>query len=376
MTRPATADLATRCRILLDGLQDSLPAMQQSAIALDRDSAFPEQEIALLRSLGGLAAPLPAALGGCGMGTEPEGALAVMEALRLAGRGNLSLGRLYEAHVNALRLIIRYGTEAQAAQAAADALEGHLFGLWVTDVPEAPVHLSADHALTGTKRPCSRAGHATRALITATLPSGGTRMLVIAVEPGKRADLSAWDAHGMRATASGGMNLDGLLVPPGAEIGADGDYLRQPDFSAGAWRASAVTLGGQEALVTELRRALAARGREGDPHQLTRVGEALIAQETARLWVRRAALIGEANEGDADDIANTVNLARLAVEAACLDTIRLVQRALGMAAFRRGTLVELLFRDLGMYLRQPAPDETLTTAARHFLDREIPALSA
>ena len=90
--------------------------------------------------------------------------------------------------------------------------------------------------------------------------------------------------------------------------------------------------------------------------------------------MRRAALLGEA-DGHADDIANTINLARLAVEEAALDTLRIVQRALGMGAFRRGTTVELLFRDLAMYLRQPAPDETLTEAAAHFMARDLPPLS-
>ncbi len=177
----------------------------------------------------------------------------------------------------------------------------------------------------------------------------------------------------MRASVSGAADLTGLRA--GAAVGVPGDYLRQPDFSAGAWRGSAVSLGGLEALVGEFRGQLAGRGRDGDPHQRARVGEALIAQETARLWVRRAALLAEANEGDAGDIANTVNLARIAVEAACLEAIQLVQRGLGMAAFRRGSLTELLFRDLSFYLRQPAPDETLTEAAAHFMQRALPALA-
>ena len=40
-------------------------------------------------------------------------------------------------------------------------------------------------------------------------------------------------------------------------------------------------------------------------------------------------------------------LARIAVEAACLDAMRLVQRSLGLAAFRRGNPVERVCRDLG-----------------------------
>ncbi len=359
--------------ILLAALASIVPDLQRQAMLADENSAFPEGEVAVLRRLGTLGAPLPVGLGGFGMGTEPEGAHSLLAALSLIGRGSLSLGRIYEAHVNVLHLVARYGSTAQRDAVASDALGGHLHGLWVTDPADAPLRLNPDFTLCGAKAPCSGAGQVTRALVTAQMPSGETRMLLLALVPGDRADLSGWDAHGMRATASGRMMFDGFQVTPEALLGQPGDYLRQPDFSAGAWRTSAVTLGGLEALVTEMRRHLVARGRDGDPHQRARVGEALIAQETARLWVHRAALVAEAGRGEAGDIANTVNLARIAVEMACLDAIRIVQRSLGLAAFVRGTLIELLFRDLGMYLRQPAPDETLTEAAAYFMQRALPA---
>jgi alkylation response protein AidB-like acyl-CoA dehydrogenase len=368
----ATGQIGERRAKLLNELANLVPAMQRRALLLDRSGKFPSEDIDALRTLGAFAAPLPVALGGLGLGTEPEGALTLMQVLRLIGRGSLSVGRLYEAHVNALRLVVRCGTDAQARSAGRDARAGHLFGLWVTDPPEAPLCLDADCKLRGAKAPCSGAGHATRAVVTARMNSGEERMILVALQPAERADLSGWDSHGMRAAGSGRMTLDGIRVDPDALVGNAGDYLRQPDFSAGAWRTSAVTLGGLEALIAEMRCQLVARGRDRDPHQRARVGEALLAQETARLWVGRAAQLGEANEGNAGDIANTVNLARIAIESACLETIRNVQRALGLAAFRRGELVELLFRDLAMYLRQPAPDETLTEAAAYFMQRELP----
>ena len=64
-----------------------------------------------------------------------------------------------------------------------------------------------------------------------------------------------------------------------------------------------------------------------------------------------------------------VGLARLAVESACLDVIRLVQRSLGLSAFRHGHPAERICRDLGTYLRQPAPDEVLSEAASWFARR-------
>jgi hypothetical protein len=87
----------------------------------------------------------------------------------------------------------------------------------------------------------------------------------------------------------------------------------------------------------------------------------MIARETSRMWVDRAAR-------SADSVA-TVGLARIAVETACLDAMTLVQRSLGLSAFRQGNPVELICRDLATYLRQPAPDEVLTEAAMWFADQ-------
>ena len=350
-----------------------VPDMQVRALALDVDGAFPGDDIERLRNCGALTAPLPCNLGGLGLGTESDGALALADVLRLIGCGSQSVGRLYEAHVNVVRLLARYGSAAQLHGVAALALSGQMFGLWVTDAPDAPAHLVDTGVLHGAKAPCSGAGYLTHALITARMSDGGTRMAMVGPVPAANADRSGWGVQGMRAACNGRVVLEG--IPVSMLIGADGDYLRQPDFSAGAWRGSAVALGGLETLVAKMRAALVARERAADPHQRARIGESLIALETARMWVWRAALLGESEGGDAADIANTVNLARIAVENAGLDILRLAQRSLGLAAFRAGTLIELLLRDLATYLRQPAPDITLDEAAAHFTTHDLPPLA-
>ena len=367
-------DVAAASRAtLLAALAHALPDIQAAAPALDQAAAFPAADIARLAGLGALAAPVPIALGGLGLGTSPEAALDTMELLRLLGRGNLSLGRLFEAHVNAVRLVMRTGMDSVRRKVAAEAAAGHLFGLWVTDPPTASVRIDAEGRLHGTKMPCSGAGHVDRALITASMADGETCMLIARLDGRPRADRAGWAVHGMRAACNGRVCLDGLS---GADIvGQPGDYLRQPEFSAGAWRGSAVALGGIEALVAELRHSLASRDRHRDPHQAARVGHALIAQETARAWVRRAALAAETQTDDPSDVVGVVNLARIAVEAAGLEVIQIAQRALDLGAFREGTLAELLFRDLATYLRQPAPDETLTDGALRFITRDLPPLA-
>ena len=366
----ATPGEQDRAALLLDAVLALVPAMQRRAPVLDAASAFPDEDIAALRETGLLAAPLPAEWGGLGLGTSLSGAIPVCDLLRFLGRGNLSLGRLFEAHVNAIRLIVRYGSAAQVREAAEDALAGHLFGLWVTDGPHAPLRFGPDNVLAGGKAPCSGAGEIGRAVVTAQAPDGQIVLLVVAMDARNRASRQGWATTGMRAACNGAMDLSGL--PVCAAVGAPGDYLREPDFSAGAWRTSAVTVGGLEAMVAALRADLTTRGRAGNPHQMARVGQALIAQQTANFWVRRAALLAEDPHADPGDAAAFVNLARIAVETATLDAIRVTQRAMGMAAFRQGTLLELLFRDLAIYLRQPAPDETLTEAARHFMGRDLP----
>lgn len=366
--RPASSDHA----VLLARLGALVPAMQRRAVPLDRDGGFPADDIDALRGIGVLAAPVSAALGGLGWGTEPEAALPLLAALRLIGRGNLAVGRLYEGHVNALKLIVRFGTPVQARRAANDAASGHLFGVWNTEAPDAPLRLGANGALRNGKLFCSGAGHVTRALVTASRDGEAPRMLIVELEKGTRAEPPESKTQGMRAAATGRMDLDGLPVTPDALLGEPGDYLHQPEFSGGAWRTSAVTLGGLDALVETAKAQLVARGRDGDPHHRARIGQALIAQESAALWMRRAAVVAESGSGGAAEVVAYTNLARLAVEAACLDAMRLVQRSVGLAAFVPPNPLDRICRDLGMYLRQPAPDIALDEAAAHFITHPLP----
>jgi alkylation response protein AidB-like acyl-CoA dehydrogenase len=350
----------------LDGLTE---IFQARAAALDAEMVFPAENIADLARIGALAAPIPRALGGLGAGTQADGAPLLHDILRAIGRAHLPTGRLFEAHVNALRLIAVYGTHAQLADAAADARQGLLFGLWVTDGDD-PLRIEGA-ALQGGKSFCSGAGHVRRALVTAQPPQGDPLLVIVRLDESTRARPAALRLQGMRAAVTGAMHLGGLPATPAEIVGRPGDYLRQPEFSAGAWRTSAVTLGGIEALSLLVRRELTARGRSADPHQLARVGQLLIAQETAMLWSRKS-IIAEADDADPGDRAQYVNLARLAIEAASLDILRLAQRSLGLAAFVAGHPAEILLRDLATYLRQPAPDITLTEAAAFFIDRPLP----
>ncbi len=345
-----------------------VPIFQSRAPQLDADSAFPTQNIADLAATGALIAPFPPSHGGQGAGSTQDGAQNLLRTLRLIGHGHLATGRLYEGHVNAVKLVATYGTQAQLAHLAAEARQGHLFGLWVTD-GEHPLRLQDDR-LHGGKAICSGAGHLTCALVTAQPPNGDPVLALVTLDGAARARPARIRLQGMRSATTGAVDLTDL---PAEIIGAPGDYLRQPIFSAGAWRTSAVTLGGIDSLIATTRAELIARGRLANPHQLARLGDALIAQETAALWLAKTATLAEGASPDPAETAAYVNLARIAVERAALAVIQLTQRSLGLSAFVAGHPAEATMRDLATYLRQPAPDETLTEAAAYFASNEVPA---
>ena len=340
------------------------------ADAQDRDDGFPAEDVADLARNGLLAAPIPRAEGGAGLGEEPESGI-LADVMRLVGYGSLALGRLYEGHVNALQLVARYGTSDQRTRLFEDATAGHLFGVWNTEPPRGGlmvVGTGAFRDLKGCKTFASGAGFVTRALVTGGHVAGEEPvMLVVPLEAGERADLSSWHPHGMCASATGTLDFTGITVPTDAILGDAGDYHRQPHFSGGAWRFAAVQLGGIEAVFDAWRGHLANTGRGCDPHQLARLGEGAIAVEGARLWVKQTARTVSEEVLPPERIVAFVNLARLAVERAGLDVLQLAQRSVGLQGFLCGHPLERLSRDLATYLRQPAPDRALTTAASEIL---------
>lgn len=342
-----------------------------SPVEVASDGAFPHVAVARLRRSGRLCAPLPLALGGEGL-CEPDRVDVLCRLLTEIGRDGLPVGRLYEGHVNALALVLRYADDATRAALARDALDGHLFGVWNTEPRENGLTLDAVGRLHGAKSFASGAGFVTRPLVTARMPDGRSLMLVMRLKAGERADVSEWRVHGMRATATGTVDFSGLTLGDGAVIGTPDDYFRQPFFFAGAWRFLAVQLGGMEAVVEIFRTHMRETGRGGDPHQQARFGRSLIALESCRLLVAQAAQVAAAEALAPERVVACVNLARAAVDQAGLDVLTLAQRSIGLAGFLDDHPLEAQMRDLATYLRQPAPDHALASMAGHVLEAQTP----
>jgi alkylation response protein AidB-like acyl-CoA dehydrogenase len=367
--KPYEADSADSTIAALVGrLRPIIQAARSNAQSLDREGRFPTDDLVLLREAGALRAVLPTLLGGRGIGTEPNRAQSTASILHLIGGGSIALGRIYEAHLNAVRLVIQVGNAEQKRATATDVRDGHLHALWVTDSPNRlRYHETVEGIeLTGEKLPCSAAGHATRAIVTATDLNGDVRLLRLKLECGEVVRTLTSGLQGVRSSITGRVDFTGVRQPADAVMGRPGDYLREPDFSAGAWRTSAVTVGALTSLVEAVRAELVSRNRADHPQQCERLARMFIDVQTANLWLRHVAPIAEDPEQDPAFTTATVNLGRMAIEAACLNTLQLVQRSLGMSAFMQANPVERMCRDLGTYLRQPAPDEALSEAAGYF----------
>jgi alkylation response protein AidB-like acyl-CoA dehydrogenase len=377
---PASAKVISltdeRVSIRRRSLQRSARDVAQKAFArageYDEDGAFPAEDVAALHESGLLVAVLPVKFGGAGLT-----GLSLSEVLRSIGSGSLPLGRLFEGHVNALELVVRYGNDPRVKLVAEEARAGKLFGVWNTDDASGLrlIHRHGRSWLEGRKILASGAGRIERPLVTAT-DENGRRMIVLPkVAAPDRADVSRWTAQGMRASSSGAVDFTGVEIEPMEIVGCEGDYERQPWFSAGAWRFAAVHLGGMERLFDLLRRHLVETNRGQDPHQSARLGRAAMAVETARLWVAQAASTTDSSLGAKapEQLVAYVNLARLAVEAAALDLMQLAQRSVGLQAFMRPNPIERISRDLATYLRQPGPDRALTDAAAWVLAQPVDA---
>jgi alkylation response protein AidB-like acyl-CoA dehydrogenase len=339
----------------------------------EMDTDFPAATIARLRRSGVMVAPLPRSEGGLGWGTENDGALPLSDALQAIGYGSLAAGRIYEAHVNAIALIFQYGNEQIKSCAATAVRDGHLFALWVAPSakPVRAFRCGAKLQVTGRKAFCTAAGVATWAVITAEDENNNERMILIDANENKVDSKSTVALHGMKSTSTKAMTID-CEVPAEFCFGNAGDYLHEPDFSAGAWRTSAVTVGGLQALVDETIRQLRARDRHANPHQAARIGQMLIKSHTAAMWIGSVVREAIPHYDNSQHLIGYVNLARLAIEQACLDVIPLVQRSLGMTSLTVNNPVEAMMRDLVTYLRQPAADEILTDAAITFAQTTNP----
>jgi alkylation response protein AidB-like acyl-CoA dehydrogenase len=339
-------------------------------VRADQTGSIDQHVWAALHDMGLSMAAFAPAFDGAGLG-DPERQQTLCTILRLIGGADLSVARIFEGHVNAIMLVSRYGTDAQVATLADGVKRGELAGVWGAEDAQGLHRLARGKAwsLEGRKILASGAGFVTRPIVP-VLTSDEHVMYLLDLQPDKKIDVSCWKPLGMRATASGAVDLTGTTVGPFEQIGASGDFMRQPFFSGGSWRFCAAQLGAMEQLASLYGDHLRSRGRDKDPYQLERVAQCAAACGTALFWIEEAAR----RFGDETLGSQTVafaNLTRMVTERSAVEVMERVQKGIGLSSFMNGHPVERIARDLATYLRQPVPDQAMSDAARAVLSGEL-----
>ena len=316
--------------------------------AVDAAAAFPTQDIADLADSHWLAAA-----------HDIRGA-ASLPWLAAVGAASLTVGRLFEGHLNAVQLAAR-GSHAASVILRAETCTGRISGVWNAegDGGLKAVRVPGGYSVSGRKIHCSGAGAIRRPVVTAKVDDDWLMLLPDTADPGVSVDLSVWQASGMRGTATGTVTFDKVVVADAAVIGAPGDYYRSPWFSGGAWRVLAVQLGGLNRIM-ELH---AGRLRD-DPVARARFATAAGAHEAARLMVSEAARRAETPGGESEAIDAYVDLARGSFESLALTIVEMTRRNAGLSSFIAPDPLDRCLRDLETYLRQPFLDISRDHATR------------
>jgi alkylation response protein AidB-like acyl-CoA dehydrogenase len=353
-----------------EGIDAILACISRRAADSDFFGAYPSADIADLHENGFLTAPLPVGLGGQGWVGDPARLDELLAVLAGIGGANLSLGRLYEGHVNAVKLVMSYGTRSQKTAFAADLRAGHMSGVWNADGQNgAAVESAGDDTviLSGGKIWASGAGHVSRAIVTARSENGAVMVLLTSAERA-RTDASDWHPTGMRATATGSIDLSDLSIHPDRILGQPGDYLRNPLFAGGAWRYLAVQAGAVGALARAAAQDLRNRERAGDTCQQMRFGKVAIAVDATMMWARKAAYAAERERLPEAELKAEIAKARLAIEHHALDVMEAVTRGIGLTGLISPSPIDRMLRDLTTYLRQPGPDQAMLMVGSAFLE--------
>ncbi|MDZ4372800.1 MAG: acyl-CoA dehydrogenase family protein [Phenylobacterium sp.] len=341
------------------GLEQIAAAAALDAERHDQDGSFPTQAFEALGAMG-VTKRLPLGRGE---------AMDLLWILAAAGRGDLSVGRILEGHVNVLVLIDRYGSETQRSVSRALLDEGALFGVWNTDAPGNPL-CEAEGALQGAKSFSTGIDGLSHAIVTTTVD--GARQMLLVPLAGRPVDRTWWRPLGMKASGSHVVDFTGHRIDAGSRLGGPDAYIQQPWFSAGAMRFAAVQVGGMHGVLDTAVQHLQAARRTEDPYQRHRVGVMATAVEGGYGWLRRCAESWTRCEtggaAEAEEAIATVNAARGAVERACLEVLELAERSVGAAGFIAPHPLERRLRDLRTYLRQPNPDGALASFGDSVID--------
>lgn len=269
-----------------------------------------------------------------------------------AGRTDLSLARLAEAHWDAVAILTEAGRPP---------VRNAIYGVWASEIPGCPLEFHpTTGTITGKKMFCSGAGLIDRALVTVGAPEpylfeidlrGGGHFI--------RYDHSAWQTAAFEETNTSTACFDGMPASLDDAVGDKGWYLRRPGFWHGACGPAACWAGGAIGLVD-----YALHQSRADAHTLAHLGA--MAAET---WALQAYLEAAGNEIDRfpRDVRGAqirALMVRHLVEQTCTEILRRLPRAYGPRPLAMEKSIVLRYQELDLYLRQSHAERDLESLGR------------
>ncbi len=360
--------------------QEVATAWATRVVEHDRAAAFPEADMADLRTSGLLGLLVPTDLGGMGGGFEDY----VGVAMTLAG-GNGASALLFNMHASVTGALAMVPDEVACAlgvrasffetrdQVLTRASSGAMYGVAISE-RAAGSRLSAlettytrdgsGYRIRGHKCTCSGAGHLDAYLVAArdsTAIDSQPPTVSYFLVPGEAIGSidQGWDPLGMRATASNGFELD-TWVEESTLIGVEGVALLladvMPEWLVASYAAVYVGVA-EAALVAAVKHVRATALREptsdGTPRLVglgtspwvrQRLGRADAQVQAARLTVEEAARQVDMNRGH-PETSRWIYRAKLLAGDTAFEVAASLAEACGLGALMRGCELERLLRD-------------------------------
>ena len=326
---------------------------------------FPIKGLENLKNLGLLSASILDQKGKLLGDTENN----ILKLLQNVGSYDLSLGRIFEGHINALLLIDTFGSESQKEQYFDEAEDGYLFGVWNSELPEEAMTYDFNDdniLLRGAKIFCSGARHIHRPIITCKGESGKQMIILHHDHKMLIEDYTYWNPFGMIGSISCRFDFTTIYVDKSQRLGSHNDYDRQPDFTGGAIRFAAVQLGGAQAAIKTTIKHLKKQNRLDNSDQSRRISKMAILIERGNIWLKEGGLVAQNKKDNPDQYQHFANIIRTEIREICEEVLRLCELSIGLQGLMKPHTLERIHRDLHVYLKQPGPDNSLNAIGNFF----------
>jgi alkylation response protein AidB-like acyl-CoA dehydrogenase len=288
-----------------------------------------------------LAVPLP------GHGATADRLRSLME----FARRDLSLGRIIEAHTDAVAILAESGRQAARK----------LYGVWASDGPQSRLTATpltrGGWRIEGVKQYCSGASLVDAALVTAHAENGLVLLDVPMNMPGISLLPSTWVTSALSDTTTGPVSFDAVDLPSEATVGGPNWYLQRAGFWHGALGPAACWAGGARFLIDA-----ATNSNKKDPHSRAHVGALQAIAWGLDALLAQAALEIDADPSDERQQGRVRALkVRHLIERWCMQVMDHFGRATGPLLLAHDTESVRHYSALTLYLRQCHAERDLET---------------